>query len=148
MSSLTLGCGGSGAATGAGAGADAGAVGVCVLAGLTSHASSSKPPLASLAGAEVRGVALASAGASLDAGLSILCLKAFSSTTSFVCTAGAGLPLRVLFLSAPPGPENSPPSPAAPFSEGPLRSYLLSRYFMTRNMSPSFRGVVERVYSG
>ena len=82
---------------------------------------------------------------------------------SLVCTAGAGRPLRVLFLSVPPGPENRPPpvllgeaTPLSPSSSlpivslslkltlrnldfAPVRPYLLSRNFITRIMSPSFK---------
>lgn len=87
------------------------------------------------------GVAPLAAVADVFAGSSLFGLNASMSTTSFVWTVGAGLPLRVLFRSAPPGPENKPPSAplALPSPPSPFLPYLLSRNFITRRLSPSFR---------
>ena len=93
-----------------------------VFEGLTSHASSSKPRVSFFGGggAVSDGVGTAS---DLDFAFSSSfsrCLNVLASTTSLLCTVGAGRPLRVLFLSAPPGPEKRPPpSPSGvcpPFS--------------------------------
>lgn len=67
------------------------------------------------------------------------CSNALGSTVSVFCTVGAGLPFLVLLRSAPPGPENRPPSSvsAVPFVAGRLRSNFSSRFFMTRRISPS-----------
>ena len=76
--------------------------------GLISQALSSKP-LASFsggAGARAKGVSIRSLAFSSLASFSFNML---ASTTSSLCTAGAGRPLRVLFLRAPPGPEKRPP---------------------------------------
>ena len=108
-------CGG---ALAAGVGATAGCwLDCCVefLEGLTSHASSSNPRGSFLCGggAASNGVGTVSGlGFSFSSSFS-LCLKVFASTTSLLCTVGAGRPLRVLFLSAPPGPENRPPPSAS-----------------------------------
>ena len=125
----------------------------CCLDGFTSQASSSKPPLVLLSGsggAEAIGVDTDSAWSSIFFSVPF-CLKLSASTTSLLWTAGAGRPLRVLFLKVPPGPENSPPplllgesglslSPDSPF----LRLNLLSRYFITLRISPSLRPNVRR----
>ena len=110
--------------------------------GLTSQASSSKPPVAedldTGAGADTMGVGTASAGVLVADSPEFCWENAFGSTVSLVCVAGAGLPFRVLFLRAPPAPENSPPSPSAssdPFL--PLRLYLVSRCRMILRISPS-----------
>lgn len=71
--------------------------------------------------------------------------NALASTVSFVWIVGAGRPFRVLFLKAPPGPENNPPalppSPSWPSPELTLRlfarPYLLSRNRITLIISPS-----------
>ena len=125
---------------------------------LTPQASSSNPLWTfSLGGADVSGVARASGGGLL---VSLFSSNAFASTTSFVWTVGAGRPLRVLFFNVPPGPENKPPAEplvsSSPLVSSPakltflnldfepVRLYLMSRYFMTRRMSPSFRPKVRR----
>ena len=85
----------------------AGFCGAC-FEGLTSHASSSKPCVSFLGGAGARasGVSVrSSALSSLDS----FWLNLLALTTSSLWTAGAGRPLRVLFLSVPPGPEKRPP---------------------------------------
>ena len=129
--------------------------------GLISHALSSKP-LASFfggAGAWAKGVSVRSLALSLLASFSFNIL---ASTTSSLCTAGAGRPLRVLFLRAPPSPENRLPptlsrdvapsliSALAPstiwrrvFFNLPVRPNLVSRYFITRSISPSLRPKVR-----
>ena len=105
--------------TGAGAGVGSGALAgagsdVCVLDGLTSHASSSNP-LFELDEAAAGSFPEAAAG---DDGLASLdpesFEKALRSTTLFVSTGGAGRPFLVLFRNVPPGPEKSPPSPSSP----------------------------------
>jgi hypothetical protein len=160
MEPVRAGGGGADAATvAAGAGAEAGGgfeaaeagVDAGCLGGLTSHALSSNPAIFfSGGGADARGVGVASTG--LLTASSVFCSKAFGSTTSLVCTGGAGRPLRVLFLRAPPGPEKRPPS--SPFSkltpfleDSPVRPYLLSRCFVTRRMSPSFTPSVRNNFS-
>ena len=131
------------------------------LDGFTSQASSSNPRL-SLAGG-------GGAGAESESCLPLLTspfsfgLKAFSSITSLLSTAGAGRPFLVLFLRAPPGPEKRPPlgpsavarSDAMNFGQIvdlklagkdslPDRPYLVSKYFMTRSLSPSLKPSVPR----
>ncbi len=89
--------------------------------GLISQALSSKP-LASFfggAGAWAKGVSLRSLAFSSVASFSFNIL---ASTTSSLCTAGAGRPLRVLFLRAPPGPEKRPP----PALSGDIAPFLIS----------------------
>lgn len=96
-----------------------------------------------------------------------LCLNAFASTTSSFCTAGAGRPFRVLFRSAPLGPEKRPPlvptgevvplpsssalitsSPAKltflSFDLRPVRPYFESKNLVTRITSPSLRPKVRK----
>ncbi len=127
--------------------------------GFTSHASSSNPLCTfSRAGAEVNGVALESGGGDLS--LSPGCSKAFLSTTSPTTRFDSGLPFRVLLRRVPPAPENRPPAePFAPVVSPsplspelvflrleflPVRPYRLSRYFITRKMSPSFSPNVRK----
>ena len=154
--------GGAGAGAGVGAGADAGggdgATGAAEAdtdrAGFTSQALSSKPSaLFPGTEADARGVATASATAGFLTVSSVFCSKAFGSTTSLVCTGGAGRPLRVLFLRVPPGPEKRPPD-SSPFSakltlrlSPPVRLYLASRNFITRRISPSLTPKVRRSFS-
>lgn len=133
--------------------------------GFTSHASSSKPSSSFFSGADTEpvGIGADSEWSVRVSSSAFLDLNTLGSTTSWVCTAGAGRPLRVLFRSVPPGPEKSPPtvplgevvplsasfavsiessSPKLTFLSFVLaliRLYLLSRYFMTRRMSPSLR---------
>lgn len=139
-------------------------VGAC-FKGFTSQAASSKPPGDFLSG--MRSVAVgAGSERSSTRSPATLCLKVWASTTSSFCTAGAGRPFRVLFLSAPPGPENNPPplpvgeietppssslliTSSPPkltflgFDFSPVRPYLVSRYFITLRISPSFRPSVR-----
>ena len=138
-------------------------LGVWVLAGFTSHASSSKPDVGCRAGADVSAVSRAFAGGSLGAGDAVFSRKASGSTVSLVCTAGAGLPFLVLFLSAPPGPLNKPPPLAGSMASGSCTAPVgcaaiggsppapplclpnrLSRLFITRKMSPSFSPRVRK----
>ena len=135
------------------------------LEGLTSHASSSNPRVSFFGGGGTvsNGVGTASGlGFAFSSPFS-LCLNLLASTTSLLCTVGAGRPLRVLFLSAPPGPEKRPPpspSGACPPSsyvrlaaternvedqteDIPVRPNLESKYFITRSISPSLRPSVR-----
>lgn len=127
--------------------------------GFTSHASSSNPLCTfSLGGAEAKGVALDSGGGDLV--LSLGCSKAFASTTSLTTRFDSGLPFRVLFRSVPSAPENkllaepfAPTVSPSPFSVAlaflrleffASRPYRLSKYFITRKISPSFTPRVRR----
>ena len=138
MPGVSLGGSGFGG-SGMGAGVATGgalASGAGVFEGLTFQASSSNPDTPECVGAEVSGVAVASAGCAFLEGSSEACLNASGSTTSLVCTAGAGLPFLVLLRRAPPGPEKSPPSPpfvvASPLVSAVLCLLnLLSRYFLS-----------------
>lgn len=134
-----------GSVFGGGAGLGAGAAAEAAVDGLTSQALSSKPENALRIGADVNGVAAPSEGALLLPGSLEFCLNASASTTLFVCTVGAGRPLLVLFRSAPPGPEKSPPAaPLASPASLPLALLnLASSVFMTRRISPSFRPKVR-----
>lgn len=132
---------GGGGCTGAGAGAGVACCGWDCFVGLTSHASSSKPPVADFdtgAGADAIGVGTDSASVFACGSPEFCWENAFGSTVSLVWVAGAGRPLRVLFLRAPPAPENRPPSPSAssdPFL--PFRLYFVSRCLMILRISPS-----------
>lgn len=125
--------------------------------GLISQALSSKPLTSFFggAGAWARGVSVRSLVFSLRASFDFNIL---ASTTSLLCTGAAGWLLRVLFLRAPPGPEKRPPpalsgdvappvisalAPSTRLSRVnfnlPVRPNLVSKYFITRNISPSLR---------
>ena len=102
-------CGGAVAAGGEATAGFAAGSGTDCLEGFTFQASSSNPLVSFLGGAgaldkgvSARSFALSSAG--------LFWANLVASTTSWLSTAGAGRPLRVLFLNAPPGPENSPPA--------------------------------------
>ena len=94
----------------AAAGAAAGFCAICCAGrfdGLTSHASSSKPLVSFLGGAGAWDTGVSARSDRLSSP-DAFWLNLVASTTSSLWTAGAGLPLRVLFLKAPPGPEKSP----------------------------------------
>ena len=121
---VNVGC--CGGALGASVGAAAGCwLGCCVgvLEGLTSHASSSKPRVSFFGGG---GAVSDGIGTASDLGFAFsspfsFCLNVLASTTSLLCTVGAGRPLRVLFLRAPPGPEKRPPlSPSGACAPSPM----------------------------
>lgn len=135
--------------------------------GLTSQASSSKPFVGLFSGFDTDANGVCSERSFSDFSAFALCLKVAASTTSSFCTAGAGRPFRVLFLSAPPGPENSPPlaplgevDPLPPssafvissplkltflsFDLAPVRPYFESKYLVTLRISPSFRPSVRK----
>lgn len=130
--------------------------------GFTSQMASSSNPRLSLfggAGAEAKGVETDFNLAFVSSSCDFPCFRASASTTSLLWIAGAGRPFRVLFRRAPPGPENKPPvvfgdvatswSPSTPspspkltfrsLDDAPVRENLLSRYFITRRISPSFK---------
>ena len=125
--------------------------------GLTSQASSSKLAVVLFflggGGAAAKGVNAESDGDAIFFSL-LFGFKLSASTTSLLWIGGAGRPFRVLLRRAPPGPEKRPPPSlgdrgASPSSVSPLlltfRSFdllrlnFVSRYFMTRKISPSLR---------
>lgn len=139
--------------------ADAGGAEVAGCLGcLTSQASSSNPRSTGFSGAAgVEGVSGCSCG--LDASF---CSNTLGSTTSPVWTAGAGLLFRVLLCRTPPGPEKrplGPPSSPLPIISSPpkltfraldlepVRPRVVSKYRITRRISPSLRPRVRR-FSG